>query len=98
LNVVQSVFPLSKRINFTDPTRPTTAFFDYLEIVPTNPLGTRGWRADGGTLTIDSVEGATVRVSADAHMVPEPSFSLQSPATGTFRLRVSIIIDMLGGG
>jgi hypothetical protein len=61
--------------------------FDYLEIPTTNPLGARGWSASSGSLVIDSVDGGTVHFHvADAVMVPEPSFSTQQPATGTFTI------------
>lgn len=64
--------------------------FDYLETPTTNPLGTRGWSANGGTVIIDAIAGnvASFRV-IDAVMVPEPSFSFQTPAAGTFILNAS---------
>lgn len=63
--------------------------FDYIETPSTNPLGTRGWRADSGTLVIDQLEGNTVRIHiVDAVMSPEPSFSFQTPATGTMVINV----------
>jgi hypothetical protein len=58
--------------------------FDYIETPTNNPLGTRGWRADSGTLVLDSVDGTTVRFHiTGALLSPEPSFSFQQPATGT---------------
>jgi hypothetical protein len=61
------------------------ATFDYLEMPVSNPLGTRGWRADSGTLVIDHLDATSARVHiANAVMSPEPSFSAQQPATGTF--------------
>lgn len=59
--------------------------FDYLEAPATNPLATRGWRSDSGTIVFDSVDGNDVRFHIiGAVMSPEPSFSFQQPATGTF--------------
>jgi hypothetical protein len=70
--------------------------FDYLETPTTNPLGTRGWSADGGTLIIDSLEGSVARFRVvDAAMVPEPTFSAQTPATGTFTLNASGVATRL---
>ncbi|MFN8640513.1 MAG: hypothetical protein U0802_02170 [Candidatus Binatia bacterium] len=64
--------------------RRNAATFDYIETPTTNPLGTRGWRADSGSLVIDQLEGNTVRFHiVGAVMSPEPSFSFQTPATGT---------------
>jgi hypothetical protein len=63
------------------------AAFDYIETPVTNPLATRGWSAESGTLIIDSIDGMIARFRIiDAHMVPEPSFSAQTPATGTFTI------------
>ena len=64
--------------------------FDYLETPTSNPLGTRGWSANGGSVIIDAIEGnvASFRI-IDAVMVPEPTFSFQTPATGTFILNAS---------
>lgn len=88
-----SSYSLFRGFNIGDPTRPTIAQVDMLEIDPGNPLGTRGWRCDSGTITFDSIEGSTVRLSVDASMSPEPSFSFQTPATGTYRLQFQAIID-----
>jgi hypothetical protein len=61
------------------------AAFDYLEAPATNPLATRGWRSDSGSIVFDSVDGTAVRFHIiGAVMSPEPSFSSQQPATGTF--------------
>lgn len=66
---------------------PRKGSFDYLETPTSNPLGTRGWRSSSGSLVIDALEGSNVRFRVvDAVMVPEPSFSFQTPATGTFTL------------
>lgn len=63
------------------------ATFDYIETPTNNPLGTRGWRADSGTLVIDQLDGGHVRLHiANAVMSPEPSFSFQTPATGTLTI------------
>jgi hypothetical protein len=70
--------------------------FDYLEGPVTNPLATRGWSAESGTLIIDSIEGMVARFRIiDAHMVPEPSFSAQTPATGTFTINGSGVATRL---
>jgi hypothetical protein len=61
--------------------------FDYLETPTSNPLGTRGWRGDSGTLVIDHLDATTVRFHiVGAMMSPEPSFSIQTPATGTMTI------------
>jgi hypothetical protein len=61
--------------------------FDYLETPTSNPLGTRGWRADSGTLVIDQLDGTNVRIHiVNAVMSPEPSFSFQTPAMGTITI------------
>lgn len=66
---------------------PRKGSFDYLETPTSNPLGTRGWRSSSGSLVIDALEGSNVRFRViDAVMVPEPSFSFQTPASGTFTL------------
>ncbi len=66
----------------------------YIETPTLNPLGTRGWKASSGTLTIDSIAGDTVTFHvSDAQMVPEPSFSFQTPATGTFTLNITAVVD-----
>ncbi|MBX3028242.1 hypothetical protein KF840_25410 [bacterium] len=63
------------------------ATFDYIETPTSNPLGTRGWRADSGALVIDQLDGGNVRLHiANAVMSPEPSFSFQTPATGTLTI------------
>ena len=65
-------------------------FLAYLELPSSNPLATRGWKAHGGTLIIDSIEDGTVHFRVvDAQMVSEPSFSYQTPATGTFTLNAT---------
>ncbi|MEO8605609.1 MAG: hypothetical protein ABI629_23775 [bacterium] len=59
--------------------------FDYIETPTSNPLGTRGWRASSGTLVVDALDEGTVRFHiTGALMTPEPSFSAQTPAAGTF--------------
>lgn len=64
--------------------------FDYLETPSSNPLGTRGWSANGGSVIVDAIEGNVARFRiVDAVMVPEPSFSFQTPATGTFIINAS---------
>jgi len=61
--------------------------FDYLEAPATNPLATRGWRADSGTLVIDQLNGTTVRFHiVNAVLSGEPSFSAQTPAMGTITI------------
>jgi hypothetical protein len=66
------------------------SYVSYLELPSTNPLGARGWKAHGGALIIDSIAGDTARFRIiDAQMVFEPSFSAQTPATGTFVLNAS---------
>ena len=63
------------------------ATFDYIETPVSNPLGTRGWRSDSGTLVIDHIDATSARFHiANAVMSPEPSFSFQQPATGTFTI------------
>lgn len=63
------------------------ATFDYLETPTTNPLGTRGWRADSGSLVIDAIDGGMVSFHiSGAVMSPEPSFSAQTPAAGTMTI------------
>jgi len=63
------------------------SYASYLELPATNPLGARGWKAHGGFLIIDSIDGDSAQFRiVDAQMVAEPSFSLQTPATGTFTL------------
>jgi hypothetical protein len=63
------------------------ATFDYLEAPATNPLGTRGWRSDSGSLVIDHLDATSVRFHIiGAVMSPEPSFSGQTPATGTITI------------
>lgn len=67
--------------------------FDYIETPTSNPLGTRGWRADSGSLVVDALGGGMVRFHiSGAVMSPEPSFSFQQPATGT------LVIDAGGQG
>ena len=64
--------------------------FDYIETPSSNPLGTRGWSANGGSVIVDEIQGNQVRFRiVDAVMVPEPSFSFQTPATGTFIINAS---------
>jgi hypothetical protein len=71
------------------PLGPQKGTIDYLETPTSNPLGTRGWRSASGTLIVDAIEGGSVLFRVvDATMVPEPSFSFQSPATGTFTLNL----------
>jgi hypothetical protein len=61
--------------------------FDYLEAPATNPLATRGWRADSGTLVIDQLNGTTTRFHiVNAVLSGEPSFSAQTPAMGTITI------------
>jgi hypothetical protein len=61
------------------------ATFDYIEMPSSNPLGARGWRSSGGTLVIDALSATQVRFHVvDALMTPEPSFSFQTPASGSF--------------
>ena len=61
--------------------------FDYLEAPATNPLATRGWRADSGTLVIDKLQGNQVALHiVNAVLSPEPSFSAQTPAMGTITI------------
>lgn len=87
-------FALAKGINFTDTTRPTVAWLDYFEVLPTDPLNNRGWRAESGTLTIDAIDADTVYFHAEGQMVPEASFTPGgTPATGTFRVRIIGTID-----
>jgi hypothetical protein len=65
----------------------------YLEIPSTNPLGARGWKAHGGAIVVDSIDGsgtAHFRI-VDAQMLPEPSFSFQQPATGTFTMNAAAV-------
>ena len=87
-------YTLKKGINATDSTRPTTAWLDYFEVVPTDPFNNRGWRAESGTVTIDAIDGDTVYYHAEALMAPEASFTPGgTPAAGTFRVRVIGTID-----
>jgi len=68
------------------------SFVAYLEIPSTNPLGTRGWKAHGGTMIIDAVDGDTAHFRiVGAQMVAEPSFSAQQPATGTFTMNAAAV-------
>ena len=61
--------------------------FDYLEAPATNPLATRGWRAEAGTLVIDKLQGNQVAFHiVNAVLSPEPSFSAQTPAMGTITI------------
>lgn len=63
------------------------ASFDYIETPTNDPLGTRGWRADSGSLVIDAIDGSMVSFHiSGAVMSPEPSFSAQTPATGTMTI------------
>jgi hypothetical protein len=64
----------------------------YLEIPSSNPLGTRGWKAQGGAIVIDAIDGDTAHVRiVGAAMVAEPSFSFQQPATGTFTMNAAAV-------
>src|SRR5205085_1269386 len=61
--------------------------FDYLEAPATNPLATRGWRADSGVLVIDKLQGSQLAFHiVNAVMSPEASFSFQTPAMGTITI------------
>jgi len=72
------------------PLGPQKGTFDYLETPTSNPLGTRGWRSASGSLIVDSIDDQYVSFRVvDAVMVPEPSFSFQTPATGMFTLNVT---------
>ncbi len=63
------------------------ATFDYLEAPATNPLATRGWRADSGSLVIDHLDASGVRFHiVNAVLSPELSFSSQTPAMGSITI------------
>ncbi len=80
--------PLQLAYNFGDPTRPAVAWLDYFEVRPRDPLNSRSWRADSGTLTIDAIDGDTVYFHAEADLSPTGP-----PATGTFHVRIIGTID-----
>src|SRR5262249_49844323 len=75
------------KVGGTYPLGPQKGSFDYLETPTSNPLGTRGWRSASGAVVIDAVDPPNVSFPVvGALRVPEPSFSFQMPATGTFTL------------
>ncbi len=69
------------------------SFLAYLETPASNPFGTIGWKASGGTFTIDDIAGTTISFHFTAQMAPEASFSSGTPATGTFTVNGSGVID-----
>lgn len=76
---------------------PSLAQFDYLEQIPTQAFAGRGWRAQSGTATVESLNGDTLLLRISAEMAAERQvFPVGSEApVGTFHLEAVWVVDQI---
>lgn len=90
-----STYALKPGLDFTG--SPTIAQVDYLEQIPTQAFAGRGWRAQSGTLTVESITATTMVLRISAEMAAERNvFPVGTvPPVGTFHLEAVIAVDAL---